>query len=363
MNAVGRPNKIPLQLLETPNVNRCHASWQQDLVTKRSIMKYLWIVLYFVIGCCQAQQSPLIGGIQYGATLKAKLELRYYRKQEPKLNFRVAAAGGVAGQWMIDELYPSLNCELQLYNGGLGSDSRPGNRKSILDAVVSVTLTTGRPNIEFRGDRQLVRYVPLRYFSDFAACPLQNPYNYSFSLGTNFVFTWDANKCAQQVGFLDVMFAEGAQISYYNDGTPFNKIRTGDYRDRYYTGGAMLSYTRARGSFSRFDAYQFELSYQKFSGYTQDAFELSNALNTSNTDYKDVDQSYYNKSLWKFNVQLVGDDDMGKGMAISWYNSIRYDAQHWIHWKINNAYHIVPYKGNLTIEPSIFMQTNHFKTK
>lgn len=326
-------------------------------------MKYRGIVLYFVTACGFAQVSPLIEGIQYGATLKAKLELRYYRQQEPKLNFRLAAAGGVAGQWMIDEFYPSLNCELQLYNGGLGSDSRPNKRKSILDAVVAITVTTGKPNIEFRGDKELSRYVPLRYFSDFAACPLQNPYDYSFSLGTNFVFTSDANKCSQQVGFLGIMFAQGAQITYYNDGTPFNRIRTGDYRDRYYTGGAMLSYTRARGSLSRFDAYQFELSYQKFSGYTQDAFELSNALNTSNTDYKDVAQSYYNKSLWKFNIQSMGYDEMGKAVAFSWYNSIRFDAQHWIHWKINNAYHIVPYKRNFTIEPSVFAQMNQFKTK
>jgi len=66
-------------------------------------MKYRWFVLYFVTVCGFAQVSPLIEGIQYGATLKAKLELRYYRQQEPKLNFRLAAAGGVAGQWMIDE--------------------------------------------------------------------------------------------------------------------------------------------------------------------------------------------------------------------------------------------------------------------
>lgn len=308
-----------------------------------------------------SQTDPLINQIQYGATIKAKIELRRFKHDEPDLNFRISASAGIAGKWMIDELYPSLNAEVLFYNGGLGSDSRIGYRKLTLDGILCLTMTTGRPNYYYRSDyRNNFRNVPLRYFLDFAIPSLQNPYNYSGSLGTNFVFTTDRNKSIQKVGFLNVLFGEGIQFSYYNDGTPFQYINTGDGKDRYYTGGGMISYSNHKGEMSSFNSYSFELTYHKFTGYTQNAFELGNVLKSANVDYKDQSQKYYNKSLWKFNFQ-ANEEHQGYGLALAYYNSTRYDGQHYIHWVVNNSFHLVPYPGNVTVEPSSFFINNGFK--
>ncbi|WP_288906424.1 hypothetical protein [uncultured Flavobacterium sp.] len=319
---------------------------------------YLFLFIPFFL---HSQSSTLINRFQYGATVKAKIEFRYPKHQEPFLNFRISTSAGIAGRWIVDELYPSANTEIQFYNGGLGSDSRPDARKLTLDAILAFTLTTGKLSSFYKSENiNLTRNVPLRYFSDFAIPSLQNPYNYSASLGTNFAFTTDGNKSFQRIGFLNFLFGEGVQFSYYNDGTPFQYTKTGDGKDRYYTGGGILSYSHGNGQLTSFKSYQFELSYQKFTGFTQNSFELSNSLNTSNVDYKDTNQKYYNKSLWKFNIQSNNENN-GYGLAFAYYNSIGYDGQHLIHWLISNSFHLVPYGRNFTIEPSSYLINNGFK--
>lgn len=329
---------------------------------RKKIIAYLFLVVTYGL---YGQGNSLLNEIQYGVTLKAKLELRHIRHKEPNLNFKISASGGIGSSWIVDELYPSLNVEAHLYNGGLGSANRKDNEKGcppILDAILAFTLTTGRPNSYFINSiKGHERNLPLRYFSDFAIPALQNPYNYSFSLGTNFVLTTDINKSSQRIGFLNVHLAERFQLSYYNDGTPFQPIQTGDGRDRYYTGGGTLSYSHSNEGLSRFNSYQFEASYHKFTGYTENAFELSNVLNTSSVDYKATKQTDYNKSLWKLNVQALVDDHVGYGLALAYYNSVLFDGQHFIHSIIDNSYHMVPYGGNLTVEPSVFVINNGFK--
>lgn len=325
-------------------------------------------IFIHAIACLQSflstaqADSPLIDRMQYGATIKAKLELRQLIHDEPDLCFSVAVGGGVAGKWMVEELYPSVNGELKIYNGGFGSDSRPFNRKVTLEGVLAITLTTGRPNISFHSKNDdLDRYVPLQYFADYALPALQNPYNYSFSLGTNFIFATD--RMTQRLGFANILLGETVQVSYYNDGTPFQLINAGDYKDRYYTGGGKIIYSHKRGPLTAFDSWIGEVSYQKFTGYSQDAFELGTSLGVSNVDYKDGEQQYYNKSLWKFGGRTINEDGFGFGASLAFYNYTYYDVQHYIHTKIRNAYHIVPYAGNVTIDPSAYYLINSFKNK
>lgn len=304
-----------------------------------------------------SQSVSLIDQVQYGATLKAKVEFTPNSKNEAVINFRVSSCFGVAGKWMADELYPSINTEVQLYNGGLGSRSLPKNRYLTLDGIVAFTLTAGHLHDNFGPAMAMVnRNNPLRYFADFAIPSLQNPYNYSISLGTNLIFTSDSGRMFQRVGFLNLNHS-GLQLSYYNDGTPFQHFFLGDGKDRYYTGGGVLSYNNGMGTYDQFQSYSFEASYHKFSGYNQNSFELSNSINASNVDYKNTDQRYYNKSLWKFNVQS-NDTYNGFGVACAAYNSVRFDGQHLIHWLIDNSFHIVPYNFSIAIEPSYYITSS-----
>lgn len=236
----------------------------------------------------------------------------------------------------------------------------PKNRYLTLDAIVALTLTAGHLHSNFSDVNSVInRQNPLRYFADFAIPSLQNPYNYSISLGTNLVITSDGGRAFQRLGFLNLNHS-GLQLSYYNDGTPFQHFFLGDGKDRYYTGGGVLSYNNGNGTYEQFKSYSFEVSYHKFSGYNQNSFELSNSLNASNVDYKNTDQRYYNKSLWKFNA-FSNDVYNGFGLALSAYNSVRFDGQHLIHWLIDNSFHIVPYNTSFTIEPSYYIKSTNFK--
>lgn len=323
-------------------------------------MKKRYLLFWFITVLAYSQSQSLIEQTQYGATVKAKIEFTPNSKNEPFINFRISSSAGIASRWMADELYPSVNAEIQLYNGGLGSRTLPDNRYFSLDGIVAFTLTAGHLHDNFGNTMATInRAVPLRYFADFAIPALQNPYNYSISLGTNLVFTTDKGRMSQRLGFLNLNHSK-LQLSYYNDGTPFQHFFLGDGKDRYYTGGGVLSYDNGWGNYDQLRSYSFEASYHKFSGYNQNSFELSNSINASNVDYKNTDQRYYNKSLWKFNAQS-NDQYQGFGVALSAYNSVRFDGQHLIHWLIDNSFHIVPYTIAINVEPSFYIRSSQFK--
>lgn len=319
------------------------------------------VVLLIALNCLPlySQGNEPINQVQLGATIKAKFEFAPNSKNEPIINFRISSSVGAASHWLSNDLYPSVNAEFQLYNGGFGSRSMKDFRYATFDAIVAFTLTAGHLYSGSTANGSMARNVPLRYFSDFAIPSLQTPYNYSFSLGTNLVFTTDRGRSFQRLGFFNFNHS-GVQLSYYNDGTPFQHFLLGDGKDRYYTGGGTLSYNNGYGSPSNLRSYSIEVSYHKFTGYCENSFELSSDLNSSNVDYHDPFQRKYNKSLWRVNVFTNGLKE-GKGITYAYYNSTSWDGQHLIHWFVKNSYHIVPYKGYWDIEPSFYLINNQLK--
>jgi hypothetical protein len=321
--------------------------------------KYILMLPLLAVASIYAQSNPLISQVQYGATLKAKFEFPFNSKNEPCVIFRLSSNLGVASSWLSDQIYPSVNCEFQLYNGGMGSRNDSLSTYTTFDAVLAFTMTAGSLSSSFKEDSQLLtRNIPLRYFADFAAPSLQNPYDYSFSLGTNLIWSTDGARLFQRTGFLNANFS-GVQLSYYNDGTPFQFVLLGDGKDRYYTGGGVLSYTKGYGNISELKSYSIEISYHKFTGFNLSSFELANSLGFSNVDYKEEYQQKLDKSIWKFNI-LSNDQNQGVGAAVSFYNSNRFDGQHWIHKAVRNSFHIVPYDFYITAEPSYYLKTSNF---
>lgn len=229
-----------------------------------------------------------------------------------------------------------------MYNGGLGSKKRNGNKKPgiTMDLINAFTLTTGVNN--YLTSDSIVpiiktnRNVPLYYFSNFTSPALQNPYDYSVSVGTNFIVSTDRLKSDQRVGFINIHLHR-LQVSYYNDGgSPFDESFLGDSKDRYYTGGTLFSY---QGN-ARSDINFVELAFNKFTGYTKNAFEVSNKLDLAFVNYNNTEQKYYNKSVWSL---TIANPEKGFGVNINRYNHTNWDVQHLIHFSIYNSYHLVPY--------------------
>lgn len=291
-------------------------------------------------------------GFQWGFSMKALVEFSL-KKNTQKPVFRLCADFGVASEFLSQALYPSINAEVQIYNGGFGSMRRAAYKKPALsvDFIAAFTFTSGIHSL-FTSERATPdiayhRMRPLYYFADFVNPALQNPYEYSLSAGTNIIVSTDKNKTVQRVGFMNVHLYS-FQFSYYNDGgSPFDELHTGDSKDRYYTGGAVISYNGALDD----PVNHIELSFHKFTGYTKNAFEVSDRLDLAYVDYYKSEQKYFNKSMWSLNIS---NPIKGYGVNLKRYNYTKWDVQHLIHWSSFNSYHFVPYNDYFTIGGAYF---------
>lgn len=288
-------------------------------------MKFL--IFIFTIGSIYAQTKQSHNGqdFQYGIGVKFGFEIQKFS------NFRFSIAGGIGKP--IDDvefIYPSLHCELQIYNGGIGSTLLYSkHRNLVFDFNTSVTVTAGIRGLdEFSS---LKKFTPLYYFSDLNFTPLQAPYYNSFSLGSNFIVSSDSERENQLVGFSNLNLERTVQICYYNDGTPWGNF-TGDGYDRYFTGGGVLSY---HSNFSN-SINLVELSYHKFTGYQRFAFEIANHMQIDFIPYKSVNAFYYNQSRWRLKAANF---ESGFGFQFSVYDKQKWDMQDLIHFTIDNGYH------------------------
>lgn len=284
---------------------------------------------------------------QYGFSLKGLLEFSLKKNNQQPV-FRLCTDFGLGSNVLARAIYFSFNSEIQWYNGGLGSKRRKGDFKPAItaDFINAFNLTTGLNNYltsdSFDVIQKSRRNVPLYYFSNFTYPALQNPYDYSITAGTIFVLSSDRQKSNQRLGFLNI-HVKRLQVSYYNDGgTPFDETFLGDSKDRYYTGGAMVSYHG--NSFNSVNLA--ELSFNKFTGYTKNAFEVSNKLNLAFVNYNNPQQKYYNKSLWTLNIS---NPEKGYGINLNRYNYTNWDIQHLIHFSIFNSFHLVPYSDYFSV--------------
>ena len=89
-----------------------------------------------------------------------------------------------------------------------------------------------------------------------------------------------------------------------------------------------------------------ELTFNKFTSYAKNAFEVSNKLDLAYVNYNKAEEKYYNKSLWSL---TLSNPQKGVGININRYNYTNWDVQHLIHFGIYNSYHLVPYNEYFSI--------------
>ncbi|MEO7991394.1 MAG: polymorphic toxin type 23 domain-containing protein [Chryseolinea sp.] len=288
--------------------------------------------------------------LQYGYSLKARVEI----SRHPVLH--ISANGGVGSTFLAHQLYPTLNAEVQLYTGGMGTRKPNIKGQSLtFDFILAMTVTTGLSKNLFQQKNEAWienRNMPLYYFSNFSFPSLVNPYDYSFSLGTNLVWSSDRGRFFQRLGFIN-FHVNRFQASYYNDGgPPIDFLGMGDKKDRYYTGGGIISYHGPKYTAINL----VELGYHKFTGYSKNSFEVANHLQQAYVNYIDQTQKFFNRSLWSLNL---ANPQQHWGVNLREYNRTSWDMQHQIHWGGYNPFHLVAYDRTISVSgQAYYSQTN-----
>jgi len=323
---------------------------------------FLVLAMFFSLSnvvLAQNQESTFYfsssSAVQYGYSLKAMFT--FPANKDDRVQFRAGFSGGIGAFTGNNWFYPSLNADLMMYHGGIGS-SRPGIRKKNgvdIDLILAYTFTAGwcnRMSME-SSHRPGERNYPLYYFNNWNHPALQNPYNYSLSWGGNFIFmlTREPQRAQQLVGFLNA-HADRFQISYYNDGPPFFPP-FGDKFDRYYTGGGFLSF---HGN-NRAAINLVEVGFNKFTGYSAGAYEVSNRLGNSYVFYKDSNENFFNKS--NIQITVANTTVAHAGFTINLFNDDWLDVQHRIHTDKFYSLHLVPYKKSWSVGPVGYYCSTH----
>lgn len=298
------------------------------MILRQVRMKYQFSILYFVLFsamCCYAQQdfSTTNSNFQLGIGTKINIELN--DKFRPA--YKVSLTGALGYNTNNLGLFPAIHTGVLFFNkGSIGADQSKKWHRIQTHFYTGAHITGQLDKRDFDVHE---RYVPLYHFSEFTANPLQNPYKSSISYGANWVFVQKKNH--QRIGFFNLNIAGRAQVSYYNDGGPVLRW-VGDKRDRYYTGGVILSYHG--NTVDPVDL--IELSYHKYTGYQRYAFDVGDKLQIDFLNYFDADQFSFNQQRWRLNVTSTRE---GFGGSVTLYNVNSLDVQDFLHFNTNVPYH------------------------
>lgn len=265
----------------------------------------------------------------FGIASKISMEFGY--KYPPA--YKLSLTGGIAHNFQKTGLSTAFHSGVLLINNGSIGANHSKKWYQIQSHFYTGAMLSAQ--LDKRDFNYTERNVPLYHFSEFTANPLQNPYKTSLSYGVIVVFVQDNN--SQRIGFFNLNVAGRAQVSYYNDGGPVLKW-VGDKRDRFYTGGVIFSYHANIQNFINL----VELSYHKYTGYQEYAFDIADKLQIDFLNYNDSNQFSYNQQRWRLNFSNLNN---GFGGSISVYNCNRIDFQDFLHFNTNVPYHPDYYRG------------------
>ena len=334
----------------------------------------LLFILLFCSGIASGQQHFAFG-------LKARADVGMHNNT----NFILSASAGY-GKEINYTLHNSngsgigallsFQFGINLYRGGLGNSKLPSRIDDHqLDFYNCFAVT---PGYWYRkGNEHLDYQRPLYTWTANYANNLINPYQWSTTLATNFLwnvpinsdgFISGKNKKAtnsimspvpeistqkihqnrsQRIGFLGFALDKFVSLGYANDGPPFEQMfGLGDGFDRYWTGSGFVhlgatNWLPTKGADNKLmkSVPQFIFSFDKFTGYSPNSYEVSNLLKLLFVPYKQEEMSSYNRSMLRYTL-LFND---GTALAISTFDD-RTDIQDLIHEGFNYPHHPNIYK-------------------
>jgi hypothetical protein len=294
-------------------------------------------------------QAPL-DKLEYGVGCRLTIDFLYSNKTTSKIwiNWKLAISQGVAyniNYSSVNYYRPNIHIDYSIMQGGCGTNDLDQQRVGLKDifkrkfsGFLALTITPIQYANNFCTDITNENYYkkPLYYFDDVTYPVLTNPFNTSFSVGTTFLYNFDA-KAWQRIGNIFLSHLN-YQVVYSNDGPPFGIIGIlADAKDRWFTGQGLINYYNSKLSPS-FD--NFELTYHKFTGWSKNSYEISRDLGLTEVEYKTEEQNKYNKG--KYELRATNSINC-YGIGISFYDNYYYDMQHGIHYNKYYAHHISPY--------------------
>jgi|GEM_PF-2160254 len=141
------------------------------------------------------------------------------------------------------------------------------------------------------------------------------------------------------------------ELFYYNDGTPFGK-NLGDGKDRYFTGGGYVGYQFANDqTWSREPNPALRLSFDRYTSYRENAFELATAMKFDYVPYRE-NANFFNRGsvrLGFFSDRLWGEAALNDSDGL--------DFQNLIHRVSGMAYHRTASKWSLSARGGLRVRT------
>lgn len=293
-----------------------------------------WLFCLLLTGTVHAQT------LQYGVSVDLKWDIvaRYGYLS----SFRVGVGGGV-GVMLNDHFMPHAQLALTAFQGGLGSSLSVHERNKVnFETSFTLGLTGG-------GSRQPQEFRrPVYTLGRLVPTPLYNPFSGYLTLASTQVFrltrfqssnALGKYRYSQKVGSI-ALGADGFDVNYYNDGTPFHWIGLGDGKDRYWTGGGFVNihipnryddHRTANGLRNVF------IGFDRFTGYFPDAFEVADHLGLGFVPYKDVRQAFFNKGRLYFGGELSSVP--GAAILGQLLDNDDWDVQNFIHRKMKAPEH------------------------
>ena len=280
---------------------------------------------------------PPISAVGF-ARIEFGLPKKYYSTNfSCGINFGFHREIRVVNNFFIDI---SFQPGITLYQRGLGTSilefSSSDKKNNIEDKIIKQSSSSqidliNALAITFGGAKKpLDIALENKTFHYYYRSALVQDYNSSLTLGTNFITNFNGRH--QQLGFARISVWK-AVIAYYNDGTPYQHLLTGDGKDRWWTGGGFIQYGNDRlmlpdSSDEKEFKYSFAAGFDRFTGYSHGMFELGNALKQSFVLHKDPRQYFLNSGR-----SFIAMVDLGRDYTVNFsLNNIPWaDVQNLIH--------------------------------